>query len=1141
MLLDGTEKGTTSASTTWGPPASDTAPTSATPPSDPDSELAGVPAVSATPAAQPAAAQPAAASPVPAAAQPASSAPPAASTRWKDNTFKVRGGTDENGRYWDTVGTIAAAWLEANPDSGMTKAAVMRWIVETNNLKMDDGRDCRGEDYKYAVVKKDQILTLPEGKPLGDFPVIYAKDCGPKPKAVAAAEPVEEIVVTATPEKKAITVKDPQYAFPDQASPDDFNLIRAGFVAGVMPMDPPDVAARSRVTKKNSAGTWAGEKGEFGGAVEGTPAALGLLLPPPFNIVGTVAIAGAHQIAVNSDDTRYQRGAARQPWAMILRGWGTDEQGNFYRLDPSLNKDQPEYTINSDGLNSLRLTLSTTDPNRNIDSMTRARVSQALTAPNFMSGIMVIKGLSQQAEQEMAAYRANPNKENLQRVIDLTAAAAKTDFAVASGLNEQYAALQEQLVKEAAQAGITGLKTYDMRDALSLPNLNEYPSGPIHPLRARSYEEIKNDPGFPGNDISEAEYNERFAGRNFDYVYARATSGTNKFERFTAQGFGTALRTREQVNEYTEVGVALINRSPATREAFRQAVARDPKFGRIIGEAVGDWIIHPETYGFGKGKEGRANAIAAANAIFGEEVVKSEFLSSKTDVPERKNEGRARRDQILADAFVANASDGAIQFFLTQSVLFPQDKHTPENVPGTAGRAILQQLATRDAADGNSYGAAFASIAAAAGLTAEGTEKWFAVVNAIAGYVTDVHRGSVGRYSTKDEVAVTTIADEATSKGVTRVVVDEQGKPVPVSATVAAAQAGKTLTSTGVTSVVKVQEAEVSEGSPRATIVAVQTMMADPYQRNVALESMAMFDRPTALTLLVKSMADNPEAYEKVRKQLKKSDKDGLFKVTAEEKLANRLERAAERWRALDARRAKGETVSNAEYETAMKPVIDYMAQIDAAAQQAAAAEAGSSSGRDYRRALRRQDSIVKLVQFVALDPEANAAMGVTANAAAAAMDSTNAGRAVNAVQAAGAERTGGQIGNTVRVRATVGSEAPNSAAEVQAGIDNGTANAGSSSISEARKVQAKPGLPVADIIAIVASIAITVIPGGGKTPTPENPPPPSPPPPVDTPLVQKPPIPKCFAGPCGIPTSPAPTPIIQGTLPVKPPISGKG
>ena len=60
----------------------------------------------------------------------------------------VRGGGTKPNRHWDTVSTIAQAWLEANPGSRKSQVQVMRDIIRMNNLKDGDGRDCLGREHR---------------------------------------------------------------------------------------------------------------------------------------------------------------------------------------------------------------------------------------------------------------------------------------------------------------------------------------------------------------------------------------------------------------------------------------------------------------------------------------------------------------------------------------------------------------------------------------------------------------------------------------------------------------------------------------------------------------------------------------------------------------------------------------------------------------------------------------------------------------------------------------------------------------------------------------------------------------------------------------------------------------------------------
>lgn len=93
----------------------------------------------------------------------------------------VRGGGKKPERYWDTVQTIAEAWKKANPQDRRSMQQIGEWIIRTNNIKDADGRDCKGR-LDVAVIRAGQRLKLPEGNALGDFSVVYERNCVVPPR-----------------------------------------------------------------------------------------------------------------------------------------------------------------------------------------------------------------------------------------------------------------------------------------------------------------------------------------------------------------------------------------------------------------------------------------------------------------------------------------------------------------------------------------------------------------------------------------------------------------------------------------------------------------------------------------------------------------------------------------------------------------------------------------------------------------------------------------------------------------------------------------------------------------------------------------------------------------------------------------------
>lgn len=209
----------------------------------------------------------------------------------------VRGGTGENGRYWDTVSTIATAWREANPGSGMSHLQVMRWIIRENGLRDGQGRDCLGRE-NTAVIRRDQRLKVPEGNPMGAFDVVWEANCEDPPSE-------RDILLFTTPEGTVIEETGPAAGPVGARLPDYLNagsLAQQGATAevydgwnlpmmlGIMP-DQPDPAARGLNRNGTGVHTAAGSLGHaatFIASVTPIPVAsnVGLVWFPTFMVSG---------------------------------------------------------------------------------------------------------------------------------------------------------------------------------------------------------------------------------------------------------------------------------------------------------------------------------------------------------------------------------------------------------------------------------------------------------------------------------------------------------------------------------------------------------------------------------------------------------------------------------------------------------------------------------------------------------------------------------------------------------------------------------------------------------------------------------------------------------------------------------------
>lgn len=1058
--------------------------------------------------------------------------------------FVVRGGRDEEGRYWDTISTIVQAWRRANPDSPMTYRQVWEWIVRENNLRTITGESCVFGTHQFPNIIPGQRLKLPEGNELGDFPVVR-ENC---PDEVTAAPPAADRGIPEPTEepRPAPDARDPRWSFPQHADPRRWaEIVRAGYLSGVLRADPADWAAQNQVQRGDAAGTWVGPN-PF--QLDDTPI-VPLPIPFPFSVALAVVNSGVRIAGTTTEPVMAGTGPGRQPIANILEGWRVDENGRVVRVNPGDNANQPDWVENTDGLVRPRYTLSTTDPRSNWDMMTEARISAALESPNGMAGWMCIQGLQRQIGTLYGEWQGNAAQrtpQNAQRLLDHIAAAAKTDFAQDSGLaHDYYARLQAAIVAEAQAAGIpaASLRTYDMDNPDSIPALADFPSGPVHPLQVLSYDEISRQPGFEDNNLTREEYERQFPpGTNFDYIYNEyAVSRQSRFTRDAAMGRGTTP-TREEIQPLTEQAVQRLLINDAAVTEFRRQIGRDPAFGLIIGESLNDMIHHPETYGFAN----RDEAIAYAERLVGRDVVQSQFLQD-TDIPRGESTGRVRDPQVIAAAFAANADNAETREFMDRVTRYPQDPDAPENRPGVGAQAILYQIAVQQPEPGATYGPAFTAITAAAGMSPQGQEAVYQDLYRIALYTDRSGRGS--RYGTEDLVGTRTIALEARSPDQTFQSVGPDGRPMPADAVAAAGP----LVRTGV-DLRDIQERERAGDRAGATLLAVRRIMENPGQQAVALEAMSMYDRRTATNLMVASMATNPQAFEGVLDRLRDGTIDGPWRNLNRGQrrlLATALETTAERYRDIYDRFQRGRITAEempAELERAGLELDTYLDIIDsqnmppgertlfqdergrmvmpdsmrelrerardlAAYRRAVAegripegavvfvedgrvevlrgsdaralrrrAENGGYQGQ-YQGALQQQDSIVALMQGISADSEANAAMTGTVQSA---MGGDFADRVVDAVDVAGPDQVTG-VGPSTTVRrdasAIVADRESGDAGRIMAATDNVAANGTAESRGEIAEIPATQGAPTRDILNVLLSFLFPRTRSGGTPP----------------------------------------------------------
>lgn len=192
----------------------------------------------AAPAAAPATAAPAASASAPRAARATTGSGANAVQYDEQGHFIVRGRRGE----WDTVHTIAQAWLRANPSHATLKTVqqVQDWIIRENRITDRERRDCSGARRNYAYIQRGP-LTLPEGNRVAPFPLVRGTDCGPHPipGVSVSHEAIEEI--TGVPLPRYTGQGDASMGIDGSVTgPDALNLPTLVGIQG----PPPETAAR---------------------------------------------------------------------------------------------------------------------------------------------------------------------------------------------------------------------------------------------------------------------------------------------------------------------------------------------------------------------------------------------------------------------------------------------------------------------------------------------------------------------------------------------------------------------------------------------------------------------------------------------------------------------------------------------------------------------------------------------------------------------------------------------------------------------------------------------------------------------------------------------------------------------------------
>jgi hypothetical protein len=121
-----------------------------------------------------------------AAPRPAASATPRPNVTTTNNPFIIRRENRPDGPHYDTVSTIAAAWVRANPELvGPEKrfanvAAVQSEILQINGLHSQRGVSRCGTVIDGVVYLTPRAtLYLPEGNSITPPPLVHGRDCGP--------------------------------------------------------------------------------------------------------------------------------------------------------------------------------------------------------------------------------------------------------------------------------------------------------------------------------------------------------------------------------------------------------------------------------------------------------------------------------------------------------------------------------------------------------------------------------------------------------------------------------------------------------------------------------------------------------------------------------------------------------------------------------------------------------------------------------------------------------------------------------------------------------------------------------------------------------------------------------------------------
>lgn len=821
------------------------------------------------------------------------------------------------------VDFIIQRWEELNPELMRSmfhghRSEARAWFYAHNTWRDPiTGERCDGVRVRGPRIHDNDVINAPGGNPIAGT---WEAPCPPPPPPTPprAAEPPAPPSPPAPPAPPAPEPRDPFFALPQHVSPNQQVQLRVqDYLLGGR-SDPADFAARRQVDRRTAAGTWEGrDPMHLDGQGGQIGYLLGQLIPPFGPLIGAVVGTGADLVTLDSNGTNLQTDlVGRQPNARsrvnMLEGWQLDATGIPQRINPGDGLNQPDESHDTRGLIGARYTLSVDDPAPNWDTRTQARISSAIAAPNAMVGYRVMTYLRPQINELYTQFHASHDPVVGQRLINTIAASAGTDLAQMSGMADGMKQLQDAIIAEGAANNVT-LRGYDLTNPTAIPDLQTLG---VH-LTARSYEDIRRDPGFADNQLSEADYNRLFAGRNLDSFYSYARTGQNTVTRDLGLG-GVDTPSRSEVIDIARDGIGLIDRSPETRAAFLGQVRTDPQFGLIISKSLNDMIHQPQAWGF----PDEAHAIAYADSLIGHDLVQSQFLQP-TATPQPDSLGRTRDEAAVAAAFAARAGDGGVHSWLNIITTHPIDRQPGDtNPPGTYAQAVLHQFSLQGAQEPG-----FNAIATAGNFSPAERTQFHTDITRVTSYEVRIARGD--RVDPEDAQRAQT--DALAARGVRRyTAVDAQGRPLPGQ------PVGDGIRTTD-GAVVDIQAAGTPQGR---TLAAVRDIMSNQGSSANSLEALGAYDRSTAINVVLESMARSPRAFNDVMDNLKDSGRHldhGLFSGITNlfagsgirGQLADEMGRAARQYHRLMEREARGEVVAPEEYTRARRMVEGYIILID--------------------------------------------------------------------------------------------------------------------------------------------------------------------------------------------------------------------